>query len=164
MKTALITALGTLMGASQAQAQNPADAANYDLQVGAAIKSMSAVAVAPGKSSLHILVEGAGKIVAAGESVRFHALCAIVDAQEGQQITAGSGDCELTSLGGAKLYARFQTLPGVGDRGHLTFSGGTQEFAAFSGSLPVQVTVNPLLVGKPVFFLETLQPADNEAH
>ncbi|QKE64114.1 hypothetical protein HNE05_12405 [Aquipseudomonas campi] len=164
MKAVLITALAALLGSLQAHAQGPIEAANYDLQVGAAIKSMSAVEVAPGISSLNIIAEGAGRIAAAGAVLRFHALCAIVDTQEGKQITAGSGDCELTSLGGGKLYARFHTLPGMGDRGHLTFSGGTQEFAAVSGKLPVQVTVNPLLVGKPVFFLETLQPADAEAH
>lgn len=164
MKAALITALTALLCSLQAHAQGPAAAANYDLKIGAAIKSMSSVEVASGISSLNIVAEGAGKIADAGEVVRFHVLCAIVDMQEGKKITAGSGDCEFTSLGGAKLYARFQTLPNMGDRGHLTFSGGTRELATFSGSLPVQATVNPLLVGKPVFFLETLQPTDVEEH
>ncbi|UUY08302.1 hypothetical protein LRS11_21320 [Pseudomonas sp. J452] len=162
MKAVLIAALAALLVNPQAHAQGSTDVVDYVLDIGAAVKTMSALEIAPGRSSLSIVAEGAGKISTAGETVRFHAMCAIVDTQEGKKITAGSGDCELTSLGGAKLYARFQTLPGTGDRGHLTFSGGTREFATFSGSLPVQVTVNPLLVGKLVFFLETLQPADSK--
>lgn len=160
MKTLSITALVALLGTLQAHAQSPADAPDYGLNIGAAIKTMSTVETAPGKASLSIVAEGAGKIAAAGETLRFHGVCTIVDTLEGKQITAGSGDCEFTSLAGAKLYARFQTLPGLGDRGHLAFSGGTREFAAISGSLPVVVTVNPTLVGKPVFFLETAQAED----
>ncbi len=164
MKTPLIATLAALLGSVPVHAQSTVDAASYDLDIGAAIKSMSSVEFAPGRSSLSIVAEGAGRIATAGESVRFHAMCAIVDTLEGEKVTAGSGDCELSSPSGSKLYARFQTLPGMGDRGHLAFSGGTGEFAAFSGNLPVQVTVNPALVGKPVFLLETLQPADAKGH
>ncbi|MEN5315877.1 hypothetical protein [Pseudomonas koreensis] len=164
MKTVLITALGALLGTSQAFAQTPSSVPNYRLDIGAAIKSMSSVDVALGGSSLSIIAEGAGRIENEGKTVHFHAMCNIVDTLEGKRVVAGSGDCELSAIGGAKLYARFQTLPGIGDRGHLTLSGGTQEFSAFSGSLPVQVTVNPMLIGKPVFFLETLQSTVSEEH
>jgi hypothetical protein len=152
MKTKFITCLMLLAFFGQAQAAE----VGVTLSIGAAVKNISEIAIGQGKSSLSIVAEGAGKIVAQGKAVRFHALCSIVDTLMAKEVVSGVGDCEFKSVDGGTLYAHFQTMQGYGDRGHLTFSGGTQSFARVTGSVPVEVSVNPTLVGKMVFFVENL--------
>jgi len=140
----------------------PAQAAESEitLQIGAAVKNVSEVRTAPGQSTLSIVAEGAGKISLGGETVRFHVLCTMLDTLNAKEVIAGVGDCEFKSTEGGTIYAHFQTIPGYGDRGHLTFSGGTQDFAKISGPVPIEVTVNPTRIGKMVFFVESMNQAD----
>lgn len=152
MKSNLLAALGLLAAFSEAQAAEP----EVTLQVGAAVKNISEVHIAPGKSTLSIVAEGAGRIVAHGEVKRFSALCTIVDTLAAKEVVTGVGDCEFKSTEGDTLYAHFQTLPGYGDRGRFTFSDGSGNFARISGSVPVEVSVNPAKVGKMVFFVESV--------
>jgi hypothetical protein len=116
---------------------------------------MSEVPIAPGKSTLSIIAEGAGKLVAQNEAIRFSILCTIVDTLMAKEVVEGVGDCELKSPEGGTLYAHFQTAPGYGDRGRVTFNDGSKNFARITGSVPVVVSVNPAKVGKMVFFVES---------
>ncbi len=65
---------------------------------------------------MNIIVEGAGKMVAQGESMHFYVTCAIVDTLSGKEVIDGVGDCEFKSTEGNTLYGHFQTIPGHGDR------------------------------------------------
>lgn len=161
MRNSIMLTIATLSAAMNIQADQIKP---IEISVGGAIKSMSSVATAPNMTNLSIVTEGAGRIVLENKSIRFHILCNIVDTVEREQITAGIGSCELTSVAGGKSYASFQTLYGVGDKGHLTLRGGSGEFTGISVSIPIAVTVNPPSVGKPVFFLETRNPESDKEH
>lgn len=127
--------------------------------IGAATKSMTEVATAPGQASLTLVIEGAGRIVTAAGTLRVHGLCTVIDTLIEKKVTAGRGDCEFRSTRGEVGYARFETDPGIGDRGRLIFSGGQGRFAGL-GTIPVDVSVNPYKVaGKPVFMIEDLDTA-----
>jgi hypothetical protein len=153
MKSALVTILALCAGLSQAQAAET----SINFELGAAVKNVSEVHIAPGKSTLNMIAEGAGKLTSQGESVRFYALCTIADTLAAKEVVAGVGDCELKTTDGGTLYANFQTVPGHGDRGQITLSGGSQNLERFNGSVPVEITVNPAKVGKMVFFVENLK-------
>jgi hypothetical protein len=126
--------------------------------VSATFKGQSGAVDQPVKFKLGIVAEGAGKMVVNGETIRFHAICNIVDTLAGKVVIEGVGDCELKATDGGEATGHFQTLPGVGDLGHFTLKPGTKGFARVSGSVPVDITVNPFKVtGKPVFFVESVQ-------
>ncbi|MRV74457.1 hypothetical protein GJ700_22365 [Duganella sp. FT92W] len=125
------------------------------LAIGATTRHMTEIAAGPNRSRLHLVIEGAGRLTLQGATVRFHAQCAIADTVVDKKIVEGVGDCELKSTAGGAVSAHFQTIPGSGERGHLSFSGGSKDFARVDGKVAVDVTVNPARVGKPVFFVES---------
>ena len=153
MKSALVTILALCAGLSQAQATET----SINFELGAAVKNVSEVHIAPGKSTLNMIAEGAGKMTSQGESVRFYALCTIADTLAEKEVVSGAGDCEFKTTDGGTLYANFQTIPGHGDRGQITLTGGGQNLEHFNGSVPVEITVNPAKVGKMVFFVENMK-------
>ena len=118
---------------------------------------------APGKPisfKFDIATEGAGKMRVNGETIRFHMLCDTLDTIADKLVIDGVGDCHLTATDGGEIDGHFQTIPGRGDRGHFTFKAGTGSFAKVSGSVPVDITVNPYkVVGKFVYFVENSDPS-----
>lgn len=153
MKATLIPTFILFSALSQAHAAE----APISLELGAAVKNVTEVRIATGTSTLSMTAEGAGKLVAQGDPVRFYALCTITDTLKEKKVVAGNGDCEFTTTDGGILYAHFQTIPEHGDRGQLTLSGGGQNLERFNGNVPIEVTVNPAKVGKMVFFAENLK-------
>lgn len=154
MKSTIIAAtLLSIMGLAHAAA--PA----FQLSAGIAAKSVHEVATAPGHSKLNIVAEGAGGIDAAGTRIRFFTQCAVTDTLAANKVVAGQGDCEFKSPAGDVAYARFETTPGRGDHGSLTFTGGTGAFAGL-GAIMVDVTINPGTVGKMVFYIENAGAGD----
>lgn len=125
------------------------------LTIGGAAKSMDKSVTPNGETAISIVSEGAGKLTVDGRTVHFYALCKITDRLEGKKVVDGVGDCELGSTAGGTASAHFQTSAGHGDRGHLSFSDGSKDFAAITARVPVVVTVNPGSVGKPVFLVES---------
>jgi hypothetical protein len=153
MKATLIAPFILLAALSQAHAAD----APISLEIGAAVKNVSEVHIATGTSTLSLVAEGAGKLMAQGDSVHFYALCTITDTLKEKKVVAGNGDCEFQTTDGGILYAHFQTIPGHGDQGQMTLKGGSQNLERFNGNVPVEVTVNPAKVGKMVFFAENLK-------
>lgn len=124
------------------------------LTVGAAIKTTSRMNIAADRSRVDIIAEGAGALTAQGRTVRFYALCSVVDTLTGTRQIDGAGDCELKSTAGGVAYLHFRSDAGHGDRGQVSVDGGTGDFAGIDGKVAVEVSVNPGKVGKPVFFIE----------
>lgn len=135
-------------------AQSHAAGGHIGFTLGAAIKNMSRLNVTADRSRVDILAEGAGAITAQGRTVRFYALCSVVDTLAGTKQVDGGGDCELKSTGGGVAYLHFQGDADHADRGKISLEGGTGDFAGIEGSVAVEVSVNPTKVGKPVFFVE----------
>lgn len=141
--------------------QTYAAGAPISVTLGAAIKSSSRLNIAPDRSRVAILAEGAGAITTQGRTVHFYALCSVVDTLAGTKQVEGGGDCELKSTGGGVAYLHFQSDADHGDRGQISLDGGTGDFAGIEGKVAVEVSVNPTKVGKPVFFVED-RPAATE--
>lgn len=157
-RLAALTAFAALTGVDLAQAAEP----GVHITIGAATKSMTEVAIAPGQTSLALIIEGAGRITTAAGTLRVHGLCTITDTLHERKVVNGRGDCEFRSTRGEVGYARFETDPGLGDRGRMVFSGGQGRFAGL-GSIPVEVSVNPYKVGgKSVFLIEDIDSAGSD--
>jgi hypothetical protein len=124
------------------------------LRVGAAVKTTSRMNIGPDRARVDIVAEGAGALTSRGTTVRFYALCSVVDTLVGTRQVDGAGDCELRSTGGGVAYLHFRSDPDHGDRGRMTIDGGSGDFAGIHGEVAVDVSVNPSKVGKPVFFVE----------
>lgn len=131
-----------------------AHAADLSMTAGAHATSIVPTPVNAERTRLDISLEGAGRMNAAGRVIHFHLTCRVDDLMVAKRIVEGVGDCSMTALGGGGVQAHFQTLPGIGDRGHLEFSGGSGQFAGVAGRMPVAVVVNPNNIGKPVFYVE----------
>ncbi|WP_342120761.1 hypothetical protein [Pseudoduganella sp. OTU4001] len=147
MKAVILSSL--LLLASQA------NAAGLSMTAGAHAISIVPTPVNAERTRLDISLEGAGRMNAAGRVIHFHLTCRVDDFMVAKRIVEGVGDCTMTALGGGSMQAHFQTLPGIGDRGHLEFSGASGQFAGVTGRMPVAVVVNPNNIGKPVFYVES---------
>ena len=104
----------------------------------AATKQITELHTAKGKSKLYFVGEGAGKFhVQGGGPVYVWVQCGAVDTiHEGRKfVYHGEGDCEFKSASGGLLYASFVTPVGKGDRGRLSFSGGTGDLERFNGTV-----------------------------
>lgn len=151
----LVAALALAAGLAQAQAKTPETRLEFALTT----KTVTEVRMAPGKTNLYLVGEGAGKFTAQGTVVPVAVLCGAVDTLvEGHPtVYTGVGDCEFKSAAGGVLYVHFDTPEGKGDRTRMTFSGGTQDLARFNGiTIPLLAIINPRLSGKPVFYFDTV--------
>lgn len=131
-----------------------ADSAPIHLTIGGAVKNSSRMNITPERSRIDVLVEGAGVITAQGKTVRFYALCNVVDTLDGTKQIEGAGDCELKSTGGGVAYLHYKGDAEHADRGQISIESGTGDFAGISGSVAVEASVNPTKVGKAVFLME----------
>ncbi|WP_433705254.1 hypothetical protein [Paraburkholderia sacchari] len=124
------------------------------LTIGGAIKNSSRMNITPERSRIDVLVEGAGVITAQGKTVRFYALCNVIDTLDGTKQVEGGGDCELKSTGGGVAYLHYKGDAEHADRGQISIESGTGDFAGISGSVAVEASVSPTKVGKAVFLME----------
>ncbi|CAB3778378.1 hypothetical protein LMG28688_00578 [Paraburkholderia caffeinitolerans] len=134
--------------------QAHAASAPIHLTLGGAIKNSSRMNITPERSRIDVLVEGAGVITAQGKTVRFYALCNVIDTLDGTKQVEGAGDCELKSTAGGVAYLHYRGDAEHADRGRISIESGTGDFAGISGSVAVEASVNPTKVGKPVFLME----------
>lgn len=154
--TKLIAALVMTTGAAHAEPIPP----RPKLEFGAATKSVTEVHTGPGRSNLYLVAEGAGKFTTRDAVVPVYVSCGAVDTiVEGHPtVYAGIGDCEFKSAAGGMLFVHFETPKGQGDRAQMALSGGTQDLARFNGMvIPMVAIINPRLVGKAVFYFDTVE-------
>lgn len=149
MKTTLIASLLLSLAAYAHAASAP-----IHLTIGGAVKNSSRMNITPERSRIDVLVEGAGVITAQGKTVRFYALCNVIDTLDGTKQVEGAGDCELKSTGGGVAYLHYKGDAEHADRGEISIASGTGDFAGITGSVAVEASVNPTKVGKAVFLME----------
>ncbi len=154
----LLASLSSFFSLAHAAGAN--DVTGFTL--GAVVKNMSRVSIGADHARVDIVAEGAGAITAQGKTVHFYAMCNVVDTLAGTKQVDGAGDCELKSTGTGVGYLHFRSDADHGDRGTVALQGGTGDFADLAGSVPVDVSVNPAKVGKPVFYVEN-RPANATA-
>lgn len=124
------------------------------LTIGGMVKDSSRMNIAPERTRIDILVEGAGVITAQGKTVRFYALCKVVDTLAGTKQIDGAGDCELKSTAGGVAYLHYRGDAEYADRGQIAIDGGTADFSGIAGTVAVAASVSPSKVGKAVFLME----------